>query len=126
MPSAAAYAHRFGNLIRAYQAVGFTADQDYQYLEVNQFLRRLHQDIAMTEDRHLGATDFRAHGRQIEIRGEYLERSVNVRHVGGKPLDEGLVVLDLAGQFRPFGGKAADDVGFFHTVPVQIREQGGA
>lgn len=45
MPSAAAYAHRFGSLIRAYQAVGFTPDRDYQYLEVNQFLRRLHPEI---------------------------------------------------------------------------------
>jgi len=45
MPSAAAYAHRFGNLIRAYQKVGFTPDRDYQYLEVNQFLRRLHPEI---------------------------------------------------------------------------------
>lgn len=44
-PSAAAYAHRFGSLIRAYQAVGFTPDRDYQYLEVNQFLRRLHPEI---------------------------------------------------------------------------------
>jgi DNA invertase Pin-like site-specific DNA recombinase len=45
MPSAAAYAHRFGSLVRAYQAVGFTPDRDYQYLEVNQFLRRLHPEI---------------------------------------------------------------------------------
>lgn len=45
MPSAAAYAHRFGSLIRAYQTVGFTPDRDYQYLEVNQFLRRLHPEI---------------------------------------------------------------------------------
>ena len=42
MPSAAAYAHRFGGLIRAYRTVGFTPDRDYQYLEVNQFLRRWH------------------------------------------------------------------------------------
>ncbi|MGV0984376.1 MAG: recombinase family protein [Limnohabitans sp.] len=45
MPSAAAYAHRFGSLVRAYQTVGFTPDRDYQYLEVNQFLRRLHPEI---------------------------------------------------------------------------------
>jgi DNA invertase Pin-like site-specific DNA recombinase len=45
MPSAAAYAHRFGSLIRAYQVVGFTPDRDYQYLEVNQFLRRLNPEI---------------------------------------------------------------------------------
>ncbi|GHT90057.1 serine recombinase [Betaproteobacteria bacterium] len=45
MPSAAAYAHRFGSLVRAYQTVGFTPDRDYKYLEVNQVLRRLHPDI---------------------------------------------------------------------------------
>jgi len=45
MPSAAAYIHRFGSLIRAYQAVGFAPDRDYRYLEVNQFLRRMHPEI---------------------------------------------------------------------------------
>ncbi len=45
MPSTAAYVHHFGSLIRAYQAVGFTPDRDYRYLEVNQFLRRLHPQI---------------------------------------------------------------------------------
>ena len=50
MPSSAAYAHRFGGLIRAYQAVGFTPDRDYQYLEANQFLRRLHPEtVSQTE-----------------------------------------------------------------------------
>ena len=34
MPSAAAYAHCFGSLIRAYQTVGFTPDRD-QYPEVS-------------------------------------------------------------------------------------------
>jgi DNA invertase Pin-like site-specific DNA recombinase len=51
MPSAAAYAHRFGSLIRAYQVVGFTPDRDYQYLEVNQFLRRLHPEIVGQTER---------------------------------------------------------------------------
>lgn len=45
MPSASAYIHRFGSLIRAYQAVGFTPDRDYQFLEVNRFLRKLHPEI---------------------------------------------------------------------------------
>jgi len=45
MPSAAVYASRFGSLIRAYQAVGFNPERDYRYLEVNQFLRRLHPQI---------------------------------------------------------------------------------
>lgn len=51
LPSAAAYAHRFGSLIRAYQTVGFTPDRDYQYLEVNQFLRRLHPEIVGQTER---------------------------------------------------------------------------
>ncbi|WP_343626438.1 recombinase family protein [Roseateles puraquae] len=50
MPSAAAYIHRFGSLIRAYKTVGFTPDRDYQFLEVNKFLRRMHPEVvAKTE-----------------------------------------------------------------------------
>lgn len=45
MPSSAAYAHRFGSLLRAYKAVGFTPDRNYEYLEVNQFLRRFHPEV---------------------------------------------------------------------------------
>lgn len=45
MPSAAAYIHRFGSLIRAYEAVGFTPDRDYQFLEANKFLRKLYPEI---------------------------------------------------------------------------------
>ena len=45
MPSTATYIHRFGSLIRAYEAVGFTPDRDYRFLEVNQFIRRLHPEI---------------------------------------------------------------------------------
>ncbi|AXV67852.1 recombinase family protein [Ralstonia pseudosolanacearum] len=45
MPSSAVYAYHFGSLIRAYQAVGFTPDRDYRYLEINRFLRQLHPKI---------------------------------------------------------------------------------
>ncbi|MEF3062289.1 recombinase family protein [Ralstonia solanacearum] len=51
MPSAAAYIHRFGSLLRAYQAVGFAPDRDYQYVEVNRFLRRLHPEIVTHTER---------------------------------------------------------------------------
>jgi len=47
MPSKAAYIHHFGSLIRAYRTVGFNPDRDYRYLEVNQFLRRLHPQIVL-------------------------------------------------------------------------------
>jgi DNA invertase Pin-like site-specific DNA recombinase len=55
MPSAAAYAHRFGSLLRAYQQVGYTPDRDYQYVEVNRFLRRLHPDIVKTVETQIAA-----------------------------------------------------------------------
>ncbi len=45
MPSSAVYAHRFGSLIRAYHAVGYTPDRDYSYIELNRFVRKMHSDI---------------------------------------------------------------------------------
>jgi len=45
LPSAAAYAHRFGSLMRAYQKVGFSPDRDYRFLETNRFLRQLHPNV---------------------------------------------------------------------------------
>lgn len=59
MPSAAAYIHRFGSLIRAYKTVGFTPDRDYQFLEVNKFLRRMHPELVANTERaieNLGGT----------------------------------------------------------------------
>ncbi len=53
MPSAAAYIHRFGSLIRAYKAVGFTPDRDYQFLEVNKFLRRMHPEVIARTEREI-------------------------------------------------------------------------
>lgn len=45
MPSSAAYATRFGGLTRAYQMVGFDPGRDFHYIEINRFLRNLHQNI---------------------------------------------------------------------------------
>jgi len=53
MPSSAAYIHRFGSLIRAYEAVGFTPDRDYKFLEVNRFLRTLHPEIIRRTEREI-------------------------------------------------------------------------
>ncbi|MGF6506117.1 recombinase family protein [Paraburkholderia sp. 32] len=54
MPSSSVYAYRFGSLIRAYQAVGFTPDRDYRYVEINRFLRRLHPQIVSDTERIIG------------------------------------------------------------------------
>ena len=44
MPSSSMYSSRFGGLIRAYKLIGFEPDRDYRFLEINRFLRELHQD----------------------------------------------------------------------------------
>jgi DNA invertase Pin-like site-specific DNA recombinase len=51
MPSSSVYSYRFGSLVRAYQAVGFTPGRDYQYVEINQLLRRLHPEIVSNTER---------------------------------------------------------------------------
>jgi len=45
LPSSSAYQSRFGSLLRAYALVGFTPDRDYQYIEINRSLRRLHPTV---------------------------------------------------------------------------------
>ena len=45
MPSSAAFRHRFGSLVRAYQLVGYTPRTDYSFLEINRYLRGMHPNI---------------------------------------------------------------------------------
>lgn len=45
MPSSAAFRHRFGSLVRAYQLVGYTPRTDYAFLEINRYLRGRHPEI---------------------------------------------------------------------------------
>jgi len=45
MPSSAAYRSRFGGLVRAYRLIGYTPERDYQYIRINQFLRKMHKNI---------------------------------------------------------------------------------
>jgi DNA invertase Pin-like site-specific DNA recombinase len=45
MPSASAYRSRFGNLLRAYQLVGYSPARDYEYVGINRLLRRMHPEI---------------------------------------------------------------------------------
>ncbi|MGD0962205.1 MAG: recombinase family protein [Methylomonas sp.] len=53
MPSKAVYIHHFGSLIRAYQTVGYNPDRDYRFLEINQFLRRLHPQIVLQTEQKI-------------------------------------------------------------------------
>lgn len=45
LPSSSSYQNRFGSLIRVYQLVGFTPDRDYEYIEINRAIRRMHPGV---------------------------------------------------------------------------------
>jgi DNA invertase Pin-like site-specific DNA recombinase len=45
MASSAAFRHRFGSLIRAYQLVGYTPRTDYSFLAINRYLRGRHPEV---------------------------------------------------------------------------------
>jgi len=45
MPPSSLYSRRFGGLLRAYQLIGYIPAHDYQYIEINRYLRSLHKDI---------------------------------------------------------------------------------
>lgn len=55
MPSSSVYAHRFGSLVRAYQLVGYMPSRDFQYIEINRLLRRLHPGIVMQTEERMAA-----------------------------------------------------------------------
>jgi hypothetical protein len=57
MPSSAVYRFRFNGLIRAYKLIGYTPDRDYSYIQINQFLRKMHKksvDDAISQIQQLG------------------------------------------------------------------------
>ncbi|HVW30402.1 MAG TPA: recombinase family protein [Polyangiaceae bacterium] len=45
MPSSAAYRHRFGSLVRAYELIGYSPARDYAFIDINRRLRKLHPEI---------------------------------------------------------------------------------
>jgi DNA invertase Pin-like site-specific DNA recombinase len=55
MPSSSVYAHRFGSLVRAYQLVGYLPSRDFQYIEINRFLRRMHPGIVSQTEEQMAA-----------------------------------------------------------------------
>jgi DNA invertase Pin-like site-specific DNA recombinase len=45
MPTSSGYRSRFGSLTHAYQLIGYTPERDYQYIEINRLLRKLHSHV---------------------------------------------------------------------------------
>jgi hypothetical protein len=54
MPGNSAYRARFGSLLRAYQLAGYRPDRNYDFLEVNRSLGRLHPQFLDDMVRQLG------------------------------------------------------------------------
>jgi len=68
MPSSSVYASRFGSLIRAYQLVGYTPVRDFQYIEINRILRRLHPTIVAETEEKMEALGGRVrHDRETDL-----------------------------------------------------------
>jgi hypothetical protein len=45
MPSSSVYSSRFGGLSRAYQLIGWEANRDFSYIEINRAIRTKHADL---------------------------------------------------------------------------------
>jgi DNA invertase Pin-like site-specific DNA recombinase len=59
MPSSAAFRHRFGSLVRAYQLIGYTPPTDYGFLQINRYLRERHPEIVQEVITRLAMMDVR-------------------------------------------------------------------
>ena len=83
MPSTAAYRHRFGSLIRAYQLIGYVPDRDYRYLETNRALRLMHPTVVadtIGEIERIGGTVLRDEATDLlTVNGEVTLSLVLVR-----------------------------------------------
>ena len=83
MPSSGAYASRFGSLVRAYSLVGFTPERDYQYIEINRALRRIHADTvtgAIAEIEKIGGAVSRDPATELlTVNGEFTASIVVAR-----------------------------------------------
>jgi len=83
MPSSSAYASRFGGLHRAYELIGWTANRDFAYIEVNRRIRKQHpattQQILQSLS-SIGASVFQEEATgALTINGQYTATLVLAR-----------------------------------------------
>ncbi|ODT21422.1 MAG: hypothetical protein ABS35_17370 [Kaistia sp. SCN 65-12] len=45
VPSSSSYRSRFGSLLRAYSLIGYKPRRDYEFIEINRALRRMHPEV---------------------------------------------------------------------------------
>ena len=74
VPSSSAYRARFGSLLRAYSLVGYKPRRDYEFIEINRALRRMHPEIVegvVVALRTAGSTVERSETDLILVNGEF-------------------------------------------------------
>jgi DNA invertase Pin-like site-specific DNA recombinase len=85
MPSSAAFRHRFGSLVSAYQLIGYDPEIDYGFIEINRRLRQEHANIvALVVQRiqALGASVRRDEETELlHVNGELRVSVVLCRHM---------------------------------------------
>ena len=60
LPSSAAFSHRFGSLISAYQLIGYDPKIDYSFIEINRKLRKRHPEIVASVVQNIEALGAKA------------------------------------------------------------------
>jgi len=60
LPSSAAFSHRFGSLISAYQLIGYDPKVDYSFIEINRKLRKRHPEIVASVVQNIEALGAKA------------------------------------------------------------------
>ena len=83
MPSSSAYQYRFNGIVRAYRLIGYTPDRDYQYLEINRYLRKMHPkliaDVMLKIERMGGKVEFDQKTDLLTINDEFTTSIVIAR-----------------------------------------------
>ena len=83
MPSSSVYQTRFGSLVRAYTLVGYTPDRNYEFIEINRKLRRLHREVVTNVKRQIvdlgGEIDEEPGTDLLTINGEFTASIVLAR-----------------------------------------------
>ncbi len=84
LPSSAAFRHRFGSLVSAYQLIGYDPEIDYAFIEINRRLRQQHADtvaLVIQKIQALGANvQWDENTELLRINGELRISIVLCRH----------------------------------------------
>jgi hypothetical protein len=67
LPSSAAFSHRFGSLISAYQLIGYDPKIDYSFIEINRKLRKRHPEIVASVVQNIENADLLRVNNELRV-----------------------------------------------------------